>query len=63
VQDCFPDRKFSFVEQTPEVVMGRTKKDVAQAVEIVEELNPELKATPLPRYPLEAWEGTIVHYS
>jgi Bifunctional DNA primase/polymerase, N-terminal len=59
VQGRFPDRKFSFVEQTPEIVMGRTKKDVAQAVEIVEQLDPELKATPLPRYPLEAWEGTI----
>jgi len=59
VQGRFSERGFSFVEDAPEAVIGRNKSDVAQAVEIVEELDPELKATPLPKYPIDAFEDTI----
>jgi hypothetical protein len=59
VQEGFPDRKFSFVDSTAEVVMGGTSQRTAQAVEIVEELDPELRATPLPKYPIDAFDGTL----
>jgi hypothetical protein len=52
-------------EEPPRVTIGGKKAAVAVEVtatpdvEVVEELDPKLKATPLPDYPLSVWEDTL----
>ena len=59
LESRFPDKpKFRFSESTPEVSIGRSLLD-AEDVEIVEELDPTLTATPLPDYPATVFEGTL----
>jgi len=60
VQSRFPDRKFSFVEPTAGVTIGKSVRVTSDVmVDLVEEIDPNLKATPLPKYPLSVWAGTL----
>jgi hypothetical protein len=60
VQSRFPDRKFSFVEPTAGVTIGKSVRVTSDVmVDLVEEIDPNLKATPLPKYPLRVWAGTL----
>jgi hypothetical protein len=49
---------YADTEDTPAVELS-TPVETSDDVEVVEELDASLRATPLPRYPIEVWEDTL----
>jgi hypothetical protein len=60
LESRFPQKpEFRFAEPTAEVTIGSSLPDAGEAIELVEELDPSLTATPLPDYPETVFEGTL----